>query len=240
MAIPITPKPQYPNVPIAPGVPPVLRQIGAIQNTIVTLVSDVARIVSLFGGPQWGLFTATGAPAFGSTTASVNIGPVTLAVPTALAPILGGTGQSVAGIEFRLDYQISTAPQEGGAFLSYNKVSTPFAARVTYNVSGTESQRAAFLQAVAAQQQSLSLLTLVMPEVRSVSGCNVTHYDFRRTAQNGVTMFAVDVWVEEVRVTGTAAYSNTQLPSGANQVNGGTVQPQTPTPFQQSGVTRVQ
>lgn len=236
MPIPNTPKPAYPSVPQAPGVPPVLRQIGAIQNTVVLLAADAAQIVSLFAGPQWGLFTTNGAPAFNVPGLTIGIGGFTVPIPGIIA---GGSGQSVGEVEYRLDHQISTAPQEGGAFLSYNKVSTPFAGRVTYIVSGTQAQRNAFLQAVAAMQKSLTLLTLTMPEI-SYPSCNVVHHDFRRTARNGVTMFSVDIWVEEVRVTGTAAFSNTQTPSGANQVNGGTVQPQTPTPTQQSGVTRIQ
>jgi len=41
-----------------------------------------------------------------------------------------------------------------------------------------------------------------------------------------VTLLVVDVWVEQVRVTGTSQFSNTAQPAGADQVNGGTVQPQ--------------
>lgn len=236
MPIPITPKPRYPDVPVAPGVPPVLRQAGAVQNTVVALVADAVQIINLFFGPKWGLFTADGAPAFDVPGASINIGGFSIPIPSILA---GGNGQSVGEVEYRLDYQIATAQQENGAFLSYNKVSTPFAGRVTYIVSGFEAQRTAFLTAVAAAEHALTLYTLTMPEI-SYPSCNVVHHDFRRTAQNGVSMFSVDVWVEEVRITGTAAFSNTQTPSGADQVNNGTVQPQQPTPTQQSGVTRIQ
>lgn len=236
MPIPVTPKPTYPNVPMAPGVPPLLRQIGAVQNTVVLLAADAAEIIGLFSGPQWGLFTAGGAPAFNVPGASINVSlgglNATVPIPNVLA---GGSGQSVGDMEFRLDYQIATAPQEQGAFVSYNKVSNPFGGRVTYIVSGTETQRGAFLAQVLAVQQSLVLLTLTMPEY-SYPSCNVVHHGFRRSAQNGVTMFAVDIWVEEVRVTGAAAFSNTALPSGAAQVNDGTVQPQPPTPAQTSAV----
>jgi len=80
-----------------------------------------------------------------------------------------------------------------------------------------------------------AILSLVMPEYAYPS-CTVVHHDFRRTARNGVSMFAVDIWVEEVRITGTSAYSNTAAPSGASPINIGTVQPQEPTSAQTNAV----
>ncbi len=102
---------------------------------------------------------------------------------------------------------------------------------MTYIISGSTAQRQQFLGQVQALQESLTLLNLTMPEYH-YPNCTITHHDFRRSSRNGVTMFAVDIWVEEVRISGTAAYSNTATPSGADPVNGGTVQPQTPTASQ--------
>ena len=227
MAIPNTPKPTYPNVPNAPGVPTLLRTVDTIQNTVVLLVSDAIEIINMFKAPKWGIFTQAGQPAFAAAAASGIIAQVLSA--------LNGTSQSVADLEFRLDHRISTAPQEAGAFLSYNKVSTPFSGRVTYMISGDEAQRSAFLSSVLAAQKSTTLFDLYMPEYVYPS-CNITHHDFKRTARNGVSMMAVDIWVEEIRISGTAAYTNTAVPSGAAQVNSGTVQPQTPTPAQSAGM----
>jgi Dit-like tail protein len=226
MAIPVTPKPAIPNVPNVPGVP-ILRGggVGGLA-TIPLLVADAANVLSLLSGPQWGLFTASGAPAF---SAIPGVGGI-LASAVRLA---GGGGLSVGDMEYRLDYRISTAPQEQGAFLSYNKVSTPFQGKVTYVISGLGSARGAFFAAIQQMQASLTLLALVMPEYTYPS-CTITHSDFRRSAKEGASMIPVDIWVEEVRITGTAAYSSTQTPAGANQVNGGTVQPQVPTPAQTS------
>jgi hypothetical protein len=222
--IPVTPKPQYPDVPQSPGVPPLLRQAGNVQNNIGLLASDAVSVLRLFNPAQWGLFDSSGQPAFGTPGGGIV---------SAALQVLGAGGQSVGDIEYRLDYRIATAPQEMGAFLSYNKVSTPFNGRVSYIVGGLESQRGAFLQQVLAAEQALTLYSLVMPEITYPS-CNVTHHDYRRTSQRGVALIVVDVWVEEVRISGTTQYSNTQQPSGANPTNGGTVQPQTPTPQQQS------
>ena len=229
MAIPVTPKPQFPNVPLAPGVPPIPRPnaLAQTQNNIVLLAADAAILLALFIGPQWGLFL-NGAPAFESIP---GIGGIAGGTVNALAQLLGASSLSVGQIEYRLDYRISTAPQEEGAFLSYNKVSTPFQAKVTYILGGIAAARGAFLTAVQNYQASLTLLSLVMPE-KTYPSCNVVHHDYRRSARNGVSMLIVDIWVEEVRVTGTAAFSDTATPAGADQLNGGTVQPQPATPGQ--------
>jgi hypothetical protein len=220
MAIPNTVKPLYPNVPAAPGVPTLAGPVQA-QNNIVLLVSDAYVVSNLLSPPQWGLFTSSGAAAFGAVTSGIA---------TVLNP-----SQSTQEVEFRQDHRISTAPQEQGAFLSYNKVSTPWQGKVSYVVSGTIAQRQAFLAQVQALQTlpagTAALLTLVMPEYTYPS-CDIIHHDFRREAHRGVSMFIVDVWVEQVRVSGTAAYSNTQNPASADSTNGGTVQPQTPTASQ--------
>lgn len=216
MSLPITPVPEFPNVPIAPGVPPVLREVGAVQNTAVQLIADGLQVASLLSGPQWGLFTSDNTPAFPGETASPLINSIISG--------LGISGLSVADLEFRSDYRISTAPQEEGAFLSYNKVQEPFAGRVTYAVSGLEFARQAFIQQAIALCASLELLTLVMPEYQ-FSSCNAVHWGFRRTAAHGVSMILADIWVEQVRVTGTAAFANTKRPDGAAPVDSGTVQP---------------
>ena len=209
MPIPNTPKPRFPAVPVAPGVPPVLRQAGAIQSTVVQLVADVGQIAALFGAPQWGIFTTAGAPVIAADT--------------------------VLDVEYRQENRISAAPQEQGAFLSYNKVADPFPARVTLPQGDTADSRTAFLNEILDAQASLDLYTLVTPEITYPS-VNVTHHDYRRTSVSGVTLLAVDVWVEQVRVTGTSQFSNTQQPAGADQVNGGTVQPQAPTAAQTSAL----
>lgn len=223
MALPVTPKPTYPVVPRTPGVPPVLRQIGAIQNRVVLLAADAVSVYNMFQGPQWGLFvSSSNQPAFGGLT-DVNI-------VNALAASVGVQSQSVGGIEFRQDYRISSAPQEDGAFLSYNKVQMPFDARVTYAISGLPFARRVFLERLQFLASSLELLDIIMPEF-SYFGCNVIHYDFRRTARHGVTMVLIDIWVEQVRITGTAQFTLTKTPSAASPQVGGQVQPiQTPVP----------
>lgn len=191
--------------------------MSGILPRIVLLASDAANVVNLFTGPQWGLFTAAGAPAF-----SPLPGGIIAQVLTTLASGFG-QGQSISKLGYRVDHRVTTAPQEQGAFMSYNKVSTPFQGRVTYMISGNVGLRHAFIQQLQALQASLTLLSLVMPDYTFPS-CTIVHHDFDRSAHSGVSMYPVEIGVEEIRVTGTTQFTQTASPSGANQVNGGTVQ----------------
>lgn len=239
MANPLTP-----NVPQAPGVPPIVRQAGSVQSTVVGLVTDAAQIVQMFQAPKWGLFDQTGKPILASSSTMQQVVASVTGAFQQIGSLVGLSGAatftvSVGSVDFRQDYRIASAPQEQGAFLSYNKVQVPFDGRVTFLVGGTQAQRQAFLSTVQTLAASMTLYSLVMPDATYPS-VNVTHFDFRRTAVRGVSLLSVDVWVEQVRVTGATAYSssnprgngtstgNTASPTGSDQVNTGSVQPTTP------------
>lgn len=211
-------KPTYPNIPNAPGAPSVLRRVGAVQSTAVLLVADGARILNLFSGPKWGVFTASGAPAFGGSAGGLA---------GIVSQITGGTSQAFGAIEFRNSSKIANAPQEQGAFLSYNKVSDPYETRVVYFVGGTSAQKTAFLTQVEQAQALLTLYTVATPE-RAYPNCNVVHHSYKRAAHGGATLLAIEIWLEQVRIVGGPQYSNTATPAGADTANSGTVQPQAP------------
>ena len=202
--------PVFPDVPPVPGVPPLLRQFGAPFPPPIAAGGDGPGVPASAPTQTWGIYL-DGAPAV--------------------------TSDTVDDFEFRQDFRISTAPQEQGAFMSYNKVADPFDGKVSFIVGGTVERRTAMLAQIAAAISSISTgYSLVMPE-RTFASVNVTHQGFRRTARAGVTMLVVDVWVEEVRVTGTAQFSNTVNPEAAATQNGGTVQAQPPTPAQGTAVS---
>ena len=203
-------------LPVVPAVPGVPPLPGGITVALPALVSgDASALFGAVAHQQWGIFTQGGSPVF--------------------------TVDSVGAIEFAQDYRISDYPQEQGGFQSYNKVALPFQGKVTFLVN---RNRAGLLNQLPTQLASLSLLSLVTPEVTYPS-CNVIHQGYRRTSRNGVTLIAVDVWVEEVRVTATAtstgaatagtgagASAGGGIGSDTGSVNGtptsddGTVQPQ--------------
>ena len=230
MTIPNTPKPAFPNVPQVPGAPIVPRAIGGTQNAVVSTVSDIAQIINIFFPPVWGLYTIYGTPVL---TASAGLSPTNLlstvnsaASVNGLASLFSGDAASVRGVEFRRTKRISSAPQEEGAFMSYNKVSDPFQGRVVYLQGGSNDDRASFLQQVDQALNTLTLFLLVMPDV-TYPNVNVVDYSYQRTSHKGMTLLEVEVQIEEVRVVGTAQYSQTETPSGASSVNSGTVQPAT-------------
>lgn len=145
------------------------------------------------------------------------------------------TADSVADMSYRQDWNISDYPLEKGAFESYNKVQVPFDVRLRFVSGGSESNRAALLSSIASVAGTLTLYSAVTPE-KVYSSVNVKHYDYRRTAVNGVGMIILDVWCEEVRVTSNTTFANTAAPSGAGQVNDGTVQPVSPSAAQAAAV----
>lgn len=232
MPLPNTIVPTYPNVPRAPGVPPVLRQVGGIINTGVLLAADAISILRLFQGPQWGIFDEGGQPLFEDA--------------------------NVIRVEFREGWRVSDYPLEKGAFESYNKVKVPFSARVVLGlgasvipglpnlpgipgtslaggIGGSElARRTAFLAAIQAAAASLDLYTLVQPEARYPSS-NIVEYDYDRSALRSATMLLVNIKLDEIRVTATTQFSETnpitspKTPTSASPQNGGQVQPSVPT-----------
>lgn len=223
--------PTYPDVPRAPGVPPLLREAGAVLTTGVRLLGDAIQILRLFSGPQWGVFSDdTGLELF--------------------------EGANFIGVEWRKDSRIADYPMENGSFQSYNKVQTPWEAKVTLAVGddpqvfgfsvptlptipglggfggvvgGALARRTAFINTIDFAADSLDLFTLVTPE-KSYPSANIIHHDYRRIAEKGVTLLAVDIWLMQVRQDATADFADTKSASGASPVDGGQVQASPPSP----------
>ena len=134
---------------------------------------------------------------------------------------------NIISFEFKQDFRVAEYPMEEGGFQNYNKVNTPYDARVRMSKGGTESDRQQFLDDIEALADSLELCDVVTPEKIYLSA-NLNHFDYHRTATNGVGLITVDVWLIEIRETISAKFSNTKQPSGASPTTVGTVQPQTP------------
>jgi hypothetical protein len=195
-----------PNVPFLPGVP-TLSSYGA--NVATLLVADVFQFVSSLFVPQWGIFFA--------------------GVPVILA-------DNVVSVDFKQEWSISNYPVEEGAFESYDKVNSPFEARVRFSAGGSIFERKALIESVNAVANSLSLFDVVTPE-ETYRNVNVYHYDYHRSADRGAGLIVIDVWCLEVRTSAVAAFSNTQSPSGASPVSGGAVQAQPATSDQTQAIT---
>lgn len=202
----------FPNVPIAPGVPPLPRDPFASTAAVVLLTADA--ILSLIGRflISWGIFL-DGQP---------------IIVP-----------DTVATVEYKQGWVVSDYPVEQGAFESYDKVNTPYEASVRMAVGGSIAAKQVFLAEIAAAAGTLDLYDIVTPEAVYRSA-NIVHYDYRRSAHEGLGLLVVDIRLMEVRVTATAQFTNTKLPTAAGSSFTGSVNPTDATPSQASTAPLVQ
>lgn len=222
--------PRYAAVPDAPGVPPMVRLIRAL-DVIAVIASDAAQLVRAFGPPQWGIFSNFGVPLL--------------------------IGDSVMAVDYRREYRISDYPIEQGGFGSYNKVQEPYDIRVTIAVSGKSTltdfgtggflgaaisgvdvaalKRTQFLQDLERAAASLDLVQVLTPEA-TYSGLNIIHHDYRREARNGAALITVDIWLREVRIITTSAFTSSKTPSGSDPQSGGTLQAASPTTAQAGSI----
>jgi hypothetical protein len=207
MAQPPVSVPQYPDVPVAPGVPPVQRNPFEPVFKVLLLVADVITVARFFEPSQWGIFTAGG-------------------VPVVVA-------DSVLAMDYRREWRLSDYPVEQGGFQTYDKVAVPIDLRVRLSCDGNAMPRGAFLAALDAAAQTLDTYLVATPDV-VYPNVNIIHTDYRRARESSAGMIVVDVWLEEVRATVTTQFTNTntKAPESVADVNSGPVQPLEPTPAQ--------
>lgn len=186
------------DVPNVAGVPAIVfDDPSAVQPPALT--ADAISGAGLLGAPQWGVYS-DGSPVIVADT--------------------------VLDLSHQREHALSNYPVEQGAFASYDKVQMPYQARIRFVAGGSPEARQALLSSVDAIVGDLNLYDVVMPEA-VYSNANLVRRDFRRTAQDGVSLLMVDVILQEVRIAGGAAPAGAPAsPSAAAQVNGGTVQAQ--------------
>lgn len=200
-------EPDYPDVPIAPGVPPLLRPPNAAAAvTAPVMLADAVPF--LIGETTWGIFR-DGAQVI--------------------------TAETVLAVEYKKNSSIADYPVERGSFESYNKVEIPFDARVRFASGGTNAQRTALLNSIAAIADDLNLYDVVTPEA-VYQNVNIAHYDYRRTSTAGLGLLSVDVWCLQVRIAPGPGGDVAKSPSAAPQFNGGAVQTTPPTAAQSAGL----
>ena len=230
--------PTIPSLPILPSIPSQLNiqtlpspltpsAVVTAQKILqpVAAVSTIANKASLLSNgipallhPPGGslstqVFTADDFPAQYETTKAWGI---------YLAGVIVLEADSVVSFDYKKDWRVSEYPQEQGAFQSYNKVQTPFDVRLRLTKGGTDRERAAFFDALDAAQASLALYDIVTPE-KTYSSASIEHVDYRRSAGEGMGLITADVWLKEIRVSATLAFSHTAKAAGADAAHVGTV-----------------
>lgn len=188
MAMDVIPKPLYPVVPWAPGIPPMLRSGAAVLDTLTFGVFGLSdALAELLGTkkPQWGVFEASGAP-------------------VAIA-------DSVLSVDYKNSSRVSDFPVESGAFASYNKVASPYAARVRLARGGAEDERAAFIAALDEAANSLNLYLILLPD-REYHNAVIESVDWRREAGSGAGLVVAELQLREVRQVGVQVKTTPKEP----------------------------
>lgn len=191
------------------GIPMLPGGVEVAAAAIVILTGDAIPLPGSQVGSPWGIY--------------LNGVPVVLA-------------DTVTALDYRKDSLLSTYPIEGGKFETYNKVAQPFDARVRFVAGGSLANRTAFLASIEAIVDDYKLYDVVTPEI-VYSSCNVKHHSYHRTSANGLGLMEVDVWLDQIRVSTAQTGGGTASASGADQTNGGAVQPVVPSSGQAAAAT---
>lgn len=238
--------PSFPDVPIAAGVPAVLRNpvapsgsyvnsasnisLGTSQSNITGIISNIQRAIPNGYGSSTGLINgAFGNPPIPLTSDSPSISSSSNPSQWGIYDQSGNkviTPSTFGALEYGEEWRIADYPIEQGGFQSYNKVKTPFTARVKLMKHGVPDVLTQFLSSVDIIANDTTNLYNITTPIWTYSDVSIQKYDYKRTATTGVTMLTVEIVFQEIRITQQTAFSNTATPSGANQVNVGTVQPQ--------------
>lgn len=169
-------------------------------------------------------------------------------------PVL--TSGRVRAIDARAAGQITDAPQENGAFMSYNKVKIPGqimlemlcdGSTMSYGnygaisnllsatgITGLSSEgqaRKEFLKQLDGLVSDLNVYSVTTPE-GSYSNMNVVGYGIRRASDRGITLLWAQIMLQEVRLSASSSGStggSTKTAAGATQQNSGNVQAQSST-----------
>lgn len=225
----------FPDVPVYPGVPTLLRPLQVAVARDPALAIAIGTVENVLGAavqqaPRWGIFDANGE----------QLGVKTASLEKALGTVLLGqlTGAkiavlSTAGVDFQKETRISEFVIEGGSFADYNKVEMPACPVVTLAIDGSESDRTYFLDELDAACKSTDLYSVVTPEV-TYFNYSVERYNYSRRAARGATLLVVEVALKEVRQI-TSHYAQIATPivqpqnaAATPQVNNGMTQPSAP------------
>lgn len=205
------PRIQYPDVPIAKGVPSLVRAAGsAAQEAGIAgraLGISVGGIMGTFLGQY---INAALAPQYALLDANDN---------KAIRP--DGFGE----VEFKGEANVATAPIEGGGFQSYNKVVNPEEIPVVMICSGQgEMSRTDFLTECLKLKNSPRVLKLVTPD-QVFPAVTCTGMSYKRTAREGATLLQVRMTFREVRESGHTSYPGAKRDSSFPTKEGGRVTP---------------
>jgi hypothetical protein len=226
-----------PNVPNVAGVPPLSSySLGNIELVEADALIAYNLISQLFS-PKWGIYqngqaVITPAGILGQTIESALTSLGQIAAVIGIPNVVPSVASTIE-FYYSADSPISNYPQEQGAFQSYDKVQLPAEIGLRLCCSGTASQRQSFLSTIEALRTSTKTVDIQTPEAL-YTRYNLSHYDYKRVAESGVSMIVTNCKFEYVPASDQPKFSsssqntltNPQQPSSASQQSLGNVQPQ--------------
>ena len=214
--MPITPVPKslFPDVPNVLGVP-ALRRLGTGKQLATLLISRILERIILRRFTRtnvWGLYDQRG---------------------------IVVVCDSIVSFDFKGDSKIAEVPLQNGSFAAYNKVQMPDSQILRMSKGGTDEARNTFLNAIDAAKKSTNLYSIVTPS-KTYTDVSIESYDYRQTAQDGISLLVVDVRIKEIRQV-AASFSTVKLADVKNKAaaspkNSGLVQPSNVPPFQKESI----
>lgn len=225
---------------MANGIPALLDNAAYVANTSILLAGDVLVAANMFKPSGWAVYgwvsggvgridindpvfvVASAASKIASSVANGFTNPLGLA---------GGAGSkmpdSIVSMDYKREYKISDAPQELGAFQSYNKVQRPATIHLRMAKGGSAADRNAFIAWIESQAAGTKLLAIQTPE-QTYGGYCIQDFDYRKSSTDGAGIAIVDVEFLQIRETVVSTLgkatpsiaSTSQVPdANKNQVN---------------------
>lgn len=202
-----------------------------MANVELLLADAENLILSALLAPSWGVYQ-NGTPVIQPASLLTQFVGGFVQPLSQIASLVGLPGivpafASTVEFEYAQDWPLSNYPQEQGGFQTYNKVTLPFDVKLRLACQGPQTIRQAFLTTCLAISNSFQLFDVVTPELVFTS-CNVSHIGWRREAERGATMIVVDMWFQQIAVTNSTTFQNTQQPGDASPQSLSNVQPLSP------------
>lgn len=192
------PTPQFPAVPMLPGVPQLARPLGALGASLPTIIGTIFKAPAMpralkfavKADPVWGIFDDLG---------SQVISP-----------------DSIMDFAYRSEFRVSDYPVQAGQFSNFNKVTVPYDIPIRMVKGSTLDARTRFVSACEFVAASLDLYTIITPE-RTYVGVNPTRFEFTRRETSGAFFIDADMFFREIKQV-TPQYSSTTS-AAANTAN---------------------
>ena len=180
-----------PNVPIAEGIPAVLRsEIFPYEEVTNTFAGISNTLKSLIDLREWGVFDQDGN--------------------------LLAEAHSFVSLDVSDSAHIPSYPMETGGFISYNKVAAPSIHHIKMNHQGDVDSRSEFWRAIDEARQSIDLFNIVTPEVVYLDA-NITGVRREVSSTHGITLAVAEIELTEVRQSVTMRYSRELVDIGSVQ-----------------------